>query len=238
MKAKIFFYLVTILFSGCSLHGQDQQGIIIDHTYLFGTDSLRRTKPPLDIRYKIFFRNNQSIQEVPLIVFTSDSSGKKTVIKIKHYSYIDADKNACFNYGNFIDTAKAIKNYSDIDSVSKDGGWNFLSNAMFEYDSSKNLKDTTIKNINYGRIRLNKTSNGNNVYFILYYRCNKKETLIKLFKPLSDSIGCPIVRDDTFIKNQLFMTRELEFFSDKLSNEELKIFDAWKKNEEKYPVYK
>lgn len=225
-----------ILFYGCNSQGQDQ-GIIKIHTYFFGLDSLT-TIPPLDISYRILFKKNRSIQEVPLIISSEDSSGEKTLVKIKHYSYLNPDENVCYNYRELSDTAEVLENYSDIDSVSKSGGWNFYSNRKFEYNSSKNLSDTVINNFTYGRIKLDKKINDISGYLIIYFRCDKKGTLIKIFKPLSDSIGCPIFRDDSFIKNKLFMTRELEFISDKLSPYELKIFEAWERNEKQNPAKK
>ena len=228
MKIKCIFCLFVISLSGCYTHGQDQ-GAVIYHAYFYGSEG-STTIPHFELSRKIWFKNNSSIQEVPLLLFTEDSSGQKTSFKIKHYSYLDPDKNVCYNYLNISDTAKVIKYYSDIDSVVANGGWNFYSNQKFEYDSLTNLSDSVVDNIHYGRIRLDKVVNGNNVYFILYFRCDKKGTLVKVFKPLSDSIGCPIVRDDTFIKNRLFMTEALEFAFDKLSPEELKIFEAWERN--------
>lgn len=221
---------MILLFSGCS-YGQDQ-GVVIVHSYFYGSKG-STTIPHFEVSYKIWFKNNRSIQEVPLLLFTEDSSGQKTSFKIKHYSYLDPDENVCYNFSSFSDTARVLRHYSDIDSVSNDGrngGWNFYSNEKFEYDSLTNLSDTVINNSTFGRIRLDKKFNGNSVYLILYFRYDKKGTLVKVFKSLSDSLGCPVVRDDNFIKNRLFMTRELEFVSDKLLPEELKVFEAWGKN--------
>jgi hypothetical protein len=146
---------------------------------------------------------------------------------------LDPEKNVCYNYGCFSDTAAVLKRYSDVDSVVKNGGWNFYSTRKFEYNASNNLSDTVINHTDYGRIRLDKKVNGTSAYLIVYFRCDKKRTLVKVFKPLSDSIGCPIVRDDSFIRDKLFMSRELEFRSDKLSQNELKVFEAWEKNAKK-----
>jgi hypothetical protein len=138
-----------------------------------------------------------------------------------------------FQLQEISDTAKVLKNYSDIDSVTIDEGRNFYSSQRFDYDSSKKLEDTVINTLVYKRIRINKSFNGNPIYLILYYMCDKKGKFIKLFKPISDSIGCSIVRDDTFIEDRLFMTIEPEFVSDNLSKNELRIFDAWEKNARK-----
>jgi len=221
----IFSLIITLLLK--SHYSEQANGVVRVHVYFFDENG----SSTLDITYKILFKNKISIQEVPLLRSIRDSSGEKIWVEIKHYSYLDPDKNVCYEYKNFSDTAKVMKYYSDIDSVSVGGGWNFQSSKKFEYDSSINLKDTVIGDIQYSRIRLDKKINGDNVYFYLYYRCDKKGILVNLFKPLSDSIGCPIVRDDTFVKNKLFMTRELEFISDSLSLNEIKIFDVWSKNE-------
>jgi hypothetical protein len=92
----------------------------------------------------------------------------------------------------------------------------FLSNKKFEYDSAINLSDTVIEGGAYRRVRLNKRFNNNEIYFILYLNCSRKNSLLKLFKPLSDSLGCTIVRDDTFIQNRLFMKIELQFVSNEI----------------------
>ncbi|HTE12465.1 MAG TPA: hypothetical protein VK645_15885 [Chitinophagaceae bacterium] len=227
MKFRRFFCAVMILFS-CCLRAQ-KQGIVKVHVYVFGPDGPGTTLP-FDISYRIWYKNSRSIQEVPLLVFKDDSSGKSTSVKIKHFSYLDPDRNVCINYASFSGISKILKHYSNVDSVSKNGGWNFYSDAKLTYDSLKNLSDTVINNIAYGRIRMDRTINDDRIYLILYFRCDKKGTWITAFKTLSDSIGCPIVWDDSFIKNRLFMTRELEFVSDKLSQKELTVFDAWEKN--------
>jgi hypothetical protein len=223
MKSKSICYLFLILFAGCYSKGQ-KQGVVKVNTSFLGADE---RLPPFKMSITIMYKNNLSIQEVPVINFFKDSSGEKSSVEIKHYSYLDADKNLCLNYKTFSDTAKVWKQYSNIDSVMVDGGWNFLSNKKFEYDSSINLPDTVTSGITYGRIRLYKRRNGSDMYFDLYTNCAKKNTLIKFF---SENLGCPIVRVETYIKSKIFMIRELEFVSDRLSPEELRVFEAWEKN--------
>lgn len=232
----IAFFLLLVLFYGC--HSQAQiQGVIVVHNYFFGVDG-PTAKPPLDIKFRVWFKGSQSIQEVPELIFSEDSSGSKASVIIKSHSYLDPDNNVCYNYASFSDTAKVLEWYSDMDSVVKKGGKNFYSNKRFEYDSSMNLSDTIVNGVNYGRIKLNKTVNGNKGHLIVYYRCDKKQLLIKTFKNVSDSIGCPIVRDDSYLNGKLFMIGEFEFVSDKLSESELKVFKAWEQNVGKYPVRK
>jgi hypothetical protein len=218
----------TLMWIGCNSAKENLDGVINVHSTIYGMNA-KSAKNPLHIEHKIYFHDNQSIQEVPLLKFKEDSTGNKTDVVIKHYSYLDIKKNVGLKFLNFADTATVIKKYSDIDSVQVDGGWNFSSKASFEYTKSSKLNDTVVNNIQFGRVRLDKVVNGQNLYFILYLRCDQPELQIKLYKPLSDSIGCPIVRTDSYIKDTLFMTRELEFISDKLTEKQLQIFTSWKK---------
>jgi len=174
---------------------------------------------------------DKSIQEVPLLIYNDVSNDKKIGFRIKHYSFMDKWKDKCYNYLNFIDTAKPIKSFNNIDSVSRAGGWNFYSKELFEYKSCNNLLDTTIDSVKYGRIKVDKNVNGTEFYFIMYFRYDKKGQQIRFFRNLSDRIGYPIVRDDTFIKDKLFMTRKINFISDTLSAEVTEVFNEWEKNE-------
>ena len=229
MSKQLILYLFIFSMMSCSSQEtfSQNEGIVTEHLYMF------RPGDTIEVKLRVLYRNNQTIQEVPQLNIVEDSSGKRTFTKILHYSYLDPGKNVCYNYRNFSDTAKVIKRYSNIDSVRIKGGWNFYSNKDFQYNSSTSLQDTVINGINYSRIRLDKDINGIGIYFHLYLRCDKKGTLIKYFKPISDKIGCPIVRIDTYEQNNLTISHEIEFVSDKLSQEEVKVLETWERNAEK-----
>jgi hypothetical protein len=229
MGYKVFCYLSLIFFVECNSKAR-KEGVVMVNTSFIGTGEKSALLSPFEIGFKIMYKGNLSIQEVPVINFYEDSSGEKSVIKIKHYSYLDPDKNLCLNYKTFSDTAKVWKYYPDIDSVKVDGGWNFLSDKKIEYDSATSLADTIIGGVTYGRTRLYDRRNGNNIYFNLYTNCARKNELVKIFKVISDSLGCPVVREETYIKGKIFIIRQLEFVSDQLSSEELRVFKAWERN--------
>lgn len=225
----MFIYLFfIILLVKCDV-ADKPQGVVRVHQSMTNVDSLG-SNPILDMSYRILYRDTKSIQEVPLLKMVTDSSGSKSMVKIKHYTYLDPDNNVCYNYRNFSDTATVLNYFSDIDSVNVGGGWNFYSKSRFEYDSAMNIKDTVINDVKFGRIRLDKKINNTDIYFHLYYRCDRKQSLIKIFKSISDSIGCPIFKVETYFKNRLFSSREIEYISDSLSQNELRVFDAWEKN--------
>jgi hypothetical protein len=229
MRFKIFCCLSLVLFVECSSKNY-QEGVVMVNTSFVYADDKSAMLPPFEIVFKIIYKRNLSIQEVPVINFHQDSTGQKYSVKIKHYSYLDPDKNICLNYKTFSDTAKVWTHYPDIDSVTVDGGWNFLSNSKIDYDSSANLSDTVINGITYGRNRLYDRRKQNHIYFDVYTDCTRKNTLVEIFKPISDSLECPIVREETYIKGKIFMTRHLEFVSARLSSEERGVLDAWEKN--------
>jgi hypothetical protein len=54
---------------------------------------------------------------------------------------------------------------------------------------------------------------------------------------LSKQVGCPLVKVYGYspIKKGIPTSAEINFLSDTLSKNELKIFDAWEKNEKKTP---
>ena len=62
--------------------------------------------------------------------------------------------------------------------------------------------------------------------------------LFSLEKDFSSKINCTMTRYYEFKEgaSHPFASNELEFLSDTLSQKELRIFDAWKKNQLKFPV--
>lgn len=229
MRFQVLAFLAFFLFLECNSL-QEKEGVVRVNTSFVGDGEKSNSLPPFEIDFKILYKGNLSIQEVPVLNLTEDSSGKESSVKIKHYSYLDPDINRCLNYKTFSDTAKVWKHYTDIDSIEVDGGWNFLSNKKLEYDSSANLPDTIVNGVTYGRRRLYDRRSAKDLYFNLYIDCNRKSELIRIFKTISDSLGCPIVRQETYIKGKIFIVREIDFLSDRLSPAESQVFSAWGKN--------
>jgi hypothetical protein len=71
---------------------------------------------------------------------------------------------------------------------------------------------------------------------IAYFDCARKGTMFTINRQLSQIVNCPLVKLQTqpSEKYKSAIAGEIEFTSDKLSTEELRIFNAWEKNAKKY----
>jgi len=101
------------------------------------------------------------------------------------------------------------------------------------------MDDTIIEKKIFKRIKLiNNSGNDTNKISIAYFDCKQKATMFVINKALTDIAGCPMVKYYILpsIKWPTALAGELDFISDKLTEEELKIFDAWGNNVKKYPV--
>ena len=101
------------------------------------------------------------------------------------------------------------------------------------------LSDTLIGNLTYKRIRFNfMGDNSTKGYKIGDYRCDEKARMFSLEKNYSKKINCTMTRFEDFQFGFAgpFATVEIEFLSDSLNNEQLRIFDVWQNNIMKYPI--
>ena len=98
------------------------------------------------------------------------------------------------------------------------------------------ISDTLMDGINYERIVDTFTNNyrGKMLHYkqIGYIRCDKKNLILQLDKPINRKLGCPVVRVDATIFNSKFgNSYGMDFIRDTLTNNERKIFENWQKND-------
>ncbi len=224
---QIFCFISTFLFCFCSCKCQSQiEGLVeFKRSYVLRTDSNEILKK--SISYRIWYRDSNSIQEVPLSILPTDTvKNMGPIISISHFAFINPSKGYYSYYSNFSDTAEIIKKYLGIDSFRYHGGWNFYSQNNFPYDSSVNLSDTLLNNITFSRIKLLRKSSSDFQSFVLYYRYGEKQ-LVGFMKNIAEKIGGTISRVDTFINNKLTTSVEIVTIKEKLSINESNIFDRW-----------
>ena len=193
---------------------------------------------------KIWYNKKFVIEEIKGIIENIDGynkSKKETVIE--RYTFIDLSKKAFYDYASFSDTARILEKYTQSDSIGIAGGWNFYYPVNFIItEQPESLSDTIIDKIPYKRFKFINSLKQSNFRgrHIAYVRCDKKGSLFQFAKTLGDKIGCPIVRidwsDEPFSNYKDSM--EIVFLSDSLTHTEQKIFNAWERNEKKYPVSK
>lgn len=208
-----------------ALQAQGQGKVRLERSFLNPDNPSENTR----INSTICHLGNQTIQEVPHITFTSDSSGDKHEIFIKYYLFIDADKNQYLYFRNFSDTARVVMAFKGPGKMDRYGGWDIYADIKFAYTKSGKLTDTLVENVAYNRYIYTKSNGEFTNEFIMYANCNAKESKVKYLRTLSKEIGCPIFRMDTYFKGRLVSIAELKHVSDTLTEDEEKIFLAWTK---------
>jgi hypothetical protein len=194
---------------------------------------------------KVWFKDSVAIVKTMGISINTDSNNIEIrTVGLMHYTYIDLRKMVFYKYINFSDTAKIIQSYNQAqaDTVFWNVNWRFYQYHDIPYtEPLQNMPDTVMDNKVFKRIRIiNKPINDttNIRTSIAYFDCERKGTMFQIDKTLSEKIGCPLVKYYILpsIKYAGAMAGEIEFVTDKLTPEELKVFDAWEKNVKKYPV--
>jgi hypothetical protein len=222
-----------LLFVSCN-HSEQQkfdQGVVQVKRIIYDNSNFSNNN--IVVNYKIWFWGTTTIQEVPELNFFEDTSGKRiTTTRILHYSYINPTDRIYVDYSNFSDTSAQKKAHISIDSIKEGGAWDFYSSVPFQYSKISRITDSIIDGINYNRLRIDKRNNNNtDIYLLLYTRCDKKGVIISNLKNLSDSIGCPILRTETYNLSDGRITSSLliDYTSNSLSPKEIQVFEAWKK---------
>ena len=100
------------------------------------------------------------------------------------------------------------------------------------------LADTIIDKVKYMRIRFTKLKKRFADYDIGYLRYDNKGKLFSFEKAFSSKVNCTMTRYEDYQQGAVkpFVINELQFLSDTLSPTELKVFDAWRKNQNKFSV--
>jgi hypothetical protein len=194
---------------------------------------------------KIWFKDSIVIVRAMKISISMNSDSIETrKVDVSYYTYVDLTKMLFYRYTNFSDTAKIIESYteSQSDSIFWNVNWKFYKRNDIAYtEPIEEMADTLINKKTYKRLRLTSKSINENDEFkviITYFDCTKKGTMFQYDKHLSEQVGCPMVsfEGQPTVKNPNPISFEIEFVTDKLTEEELKVFSAWEKNVKKYPV--
>jgi len=182
----------------------------------------------------IWYNDSTAIQEIDMTHILVDSGRTSIRFSVMFYRYLDLRKKIFCDYKTFSDTSKCYSSMPFSLDSSLDNGWSFYSdiNVNFENGDPIELGDTIINSIKYKIKRFDIKSKGRKNYGIGYFRCDNPSLLFSLEKPYSKSINCSLQRIDyTFYGDKTpFANTEVKFLSDKLTDKELKVFDAWNKN--------
>lgn len=190
--------------------------------------------PGWSFKAKIWYRDSLAIEEISTLKIITDAyknTTEKTVID--HYRFNDLRSGVIYEYKNFADTARIIKQYIYSDTMKLSGGWGFISERHIKSRKDpESLSDTLIGEIYYKRVRVLQGTDIDPFFIDCYFRCDKKETVFNYDPRLSKMIGCPLVKLYNYspFKKETPSSSEINFISNTLSDKELKVFDAWERN--------
>ena len=216
------------------------EGKIVHYSTIF-FDSVNNEFTTKDNNYHstYLYKDSCSIEQVTGIHFFRDTDKiYREWQDTLFYRFVDLSKGCCYHYHNLSDTAKPFVKYSvnDTSSVSKIG-WMYYKEIPQQYlvHHYYYIADTMMEQINYQRIvdTFSGSYEGKLYHFqhTGYMRCDKKEVILEIDKPLNRKLGCPVVRIDMRTLNTMYgISTRIEFLSDTLTTLERKIFAAWEKN--------
>jgi hypothetical protein len=236
--AKIILGTFCFLNSCKSQQNFKSEGFIILNVARYDSSTKQYSGEDLMPDLRIWHRGNFVIQEIKIIKTSTVDGNFKYETPLLYYLVMDRDKKMFYHYSSFSDTARLLDQYKleDTSEMKAAGGWPFYKEINVEViGPKKDLKDTVINDVLYKRVYFS-IKNGDFISPSVYYlRCDKKGSLFRFDKKLSEEFGCPIVRIDHLptAEKPAPISSELVFVRNKLTNEERRIFDAWEKKAKK-----
>ncbi len=243
---KIYFIVLYFLIVSCTADKPCSNcGIVIAKIYFYDTTVNKYiSKQTYGPDTKVWFKDSLVIEKAMgiNIAFTNGhETGRKVIFM--NYTFINLSKKSVYEYNSFSDTAKLVKKYILPDWNNGDVGWKFYAyKDLPRTESPEQMNDTVMNGILYKRLRLisKKLLNGreNKQITIAYFRCDKKGTMFQYDKHLSESIGCPMISfyNTPTPQNPFAAAADIEFVTNTLTQEELKVFAAWERNAKLNPV--
>lgn len=208
----------------------------------------RQTNEIVLMRYskdrKLWFYDSLVIAEGIRIDIDKDIYGKEVWKGTVHkYTFINLRTKSFYEYASFSDTAQIIDKYLQPDSGRVEGGWNFFDkDEILNRKTLIDIPDTIINGITYKRMKSTRDTRTDmegevNLTTIGYFRCDKKNSLFTIDRPLIKQVGCPLVKIENEGKGTIpWNSFEIEFLEEKLTPAEIKVFKAWQKNAIKNPA--
>jgi hypothetical protein len=175
----------------------------------------------------VWYSGAQSIQEVPTLVMTNDTLGRKVTTKVKYLLFIDSVSKMHLYFQSFSDTAVLVAKSNKADLFSKYGGWDLYSPVEFEYDSMRRMDDTVINGKQLTQYSLLKTKDKDLFNFVVYGLCSDKKLPLIYIPTIARRIGCPIVRMDTYYNGRFTGRIDIKYITGQLSVAEKTVFRAW-----------
>lgn len=154
------------------------------------------------------------------------------------YRLFDMRKKWAYEYRNLSDTAEIVQKYANVDTLRMLGGWHFFTRSVIQFDSVELVGDTLIGGITYIKHRFIQTFKGRKIPGETLSRCDNKNNIFHLDDGLCRATGCAVVKGIALTPDRKFPINsvEIEYISNTFPDSVRKVFDAWKRNVQKFPV--
>ncbi len=242
MSISVFFFSFLLALMSCAISSKHPANAQAEHVRVRTTSyhiANNEATAYLSFANNVWYKDSVGITQMTAIQSVGTPTTDTIFTATIGYRLVDMRKKWAYEYRNLSDTAAIMKKIVLTDSVLLIGGWNFFRPFdIIVYDSLRSVGDTTISGIRYARYRLRQLFGGNQYLSEELFRCDKKGSIFTFSKKLSDEIGCPLVKRTTLTPDGKFPVNsgEIEFVSNNFPDSIQRVFAAWKRNVQLYPV--
>ena len=191
---------------------------------------------------RIWYKDSAVIEEIHRINTVTVGDSTTVTYPLILCRYIHLRTKTYYDYKTFSDTAKIFNKAVLPDSQMRDYGWSFYSDKVLRIKGiPESLSDTVIDNITYKRVKFSFERHDPKKHFVVgYLRCDGRGELFSMEKQYSRERNCTMVKffDFEYGREKPYASQEIEFVSDTLTKEEVKIFDVWEQNARQNPINK
>lgn len=249
MSFSLRYLLPAILFTACLLalshckpvRALSNAGTVLLKLRRYDTATNQYTMPTVIPDMKVWYKDSMVIEEIKAVHIHTIDSVTTIDTPVAYYVFIDLPTRAFYHYSSFSDTATLIESYVQDDSlqIRGIGGWPFYRTIDLNIvGKPAPMKDTIMEGVRFNRMKFTQRNSGAPAELVGYFRCDRKGTFFQFHQNVGRQIGCPMVRTDFLPHsgNYFPASSEIIFVHDKLSHQEQKVFEAWKRNARTKPA--
>lgn len=235
-----FLYIFLVSASCVTLPKQLAEPLAEQVRIIFVSYNIASNKTSINFvaTYNVWYQDSLGITEVNTIKMVNNGLKDTLISQTIGYRFVDMRKNWIYEYRNLSDTAEIIKKYAKADSLNLSGGWNFYHRSIFQFDNLRAMRDTIIDGITYRKQKYVQLFQGQKLLGECLSRCDKKNSFFLMDEGLSKAVGCPVVKTTSLSADGKFPTStgDIQFISNQFPESVQRVFVAWKRNVQLYPV--
>lgn len=197
-----------------------------------------KATPYLSFANNVWYEDSVGITQISGLQSLQEGARDTIYAVTLGYRFTDMRRKWAYEYRNLYDTAEIVRKYLQPDSLPVVGGWGFYRPAAIQFDSLRSVGDTSIGGVTYLKHRYIQYFQGKQFLSEVLSRCDKKGSIFQLDLGVSNATGCPMVKGSTMTPDGRFPMSSvgIEFISNEFPDSVRRVFAAWKRNVELYPV--